>query len=480
MNRTNSNSWLKHWDFILLDMLILEIAFMLTCSARLGWQNPFHDTLYTSTGIVVLLAGFCAAFFLNGYTGIMRRGRFQELIAAIKYICFVCACEGIFLFMSKNASLFPRGAFLGFVALSLVLTYTERLLWKKYLLTHHKVLYRKKGLLFLTTKALAEKTLQTALANTYNELAILGLILLDDDSCVGQEVEGIPVVCRAMDLPDYILNGWVDGIVVNADREELLPDELMEQLVEMGVTVYRRIADADSANNCQQVEKVAGYVVLSTSMHVVSAQQMMAKRALDICGGIVGMLLTAIFTVIFGPAIYLSSPGPIFFSQIRVGKNGRFFKMYKFRSMYMDAEQRKQDLMEKNQMDGLMFKLDADPRIIGSGPDGTKKGIGWFIRKTSIDEFPQFWNVLKGDMSLVGTRPPTLDEWEHYGYYHRGRMAVKPGLTGLWQVSGRSDITDFEEVVRLDKEYIRTWSFGLDIKLLMKTVGVVLTGRGSK
>lgn len=148
--------------------------------------------------------------------------------------------------------------------------------------------------------------------------------------------------------------------------------------------------------------------------------------------------------------------------------------------MYMDAEERKKELMSRNEMQGLMFKMEADPRIIGSGPDGTKKGLGWFIRKTSLDEFPQFWNVLKGDMSLVGTRPPTVDEWNQYDYHHRARMAIKPGITGMWQVSGRSDITDFEEVVRLDKEYIENWSIGLDIKILLKTVLVVFKGSGSK
>ena len=136
--------------------------------------------------------------------------------------------------------------------------------------------------------------------------------------------------------------------------------------------------------------------------------------------------------------------------------------------------------MEKNNMNGLMFKMDADPRIIGSGPDGTKHGIGWFIRKTSIDEFPQFLNVLKGEMSLIGTRPPTEDEWNQYEYHHRARMAIKPGLTGMWQVSGRSNITDFEEVVALDMDYIKHWSIGLDIKILLKTVMVVLRGQGSK
>lgn len=138
----------------------------------------------------------------------------------------------------------------------------------------------------------------------------------------------------------------------------------------------------------------------------------------------------------------------------------------------MDAEERKKELMKQNNIkDGMMFKMDDDPRII--------KGVGHFIRKTSLDEFPQFWNILKGDMSLVGTRPPTMDEWEKYELHHRKCLAIKPGLTGMWQVSGRSDITDFEEVVRLDTEYISNWNFGLDIKILFKTVMTVLKREGS-
>jgi lipopolysaccharide/colanic/teichoic acid biosynthesis glycosyltransferase len=206
-------------------------------------------------------------------------------------------------------------------------------------------------------------------------------------------------------------------------------------------------------------------------MKISSNRQIFFKRAMDIAGGIVGMLMCGIFTIIVGPIIYIKSPGPIFFSQTRVGKNGHRFKIYKFRSMYMDAEERKQELMKQNKMDGLMFKIDDDPRII--------KGIGNFIRKTSIDEFPQFWNVLKGDMSLVGTRPPTEDEWEQYEIHHRARLAGKPGITGMWQVSGRSDITDFEEVVKLDTDYISKWNIGLDIKILFQTILVVLERKGS-
>ena len=150
--------------------------------------------------------------------------------------------------------------------------------------------------------------------------------------------------------------------------------------------------------------------------------------------------------------------------------------------MYLDAEERKKDLQAKNRVsDGMMFKLDWDPRIIGNKIIDRKQvtGIGEFIRKTSLDEFPQFFNILLGQMSLVGTRPPTVDEWEKYRYHHRARMAFKPGLTGLWQISGRSEITDFEEVVRLDTEYINNWSLALDIKILFKTVKTVLRKDGA-
>ena len=191
---------------------------------------------------------------------------------------------------------------------------------------------------------------------------------------------------------------------------------------------------------------------------------------MDILGGIVGILLTGVLTVIFGPIIYIQSPGPIFFSQERVGKNGRTFRIYKFRSMYPDAEERKKELMKKNKMQGFMFKMDNDPRIIP---------IGRFMRKTSLDEFPQFFNILKGDMSLVGTRPPTLDEYKQYEIHHKVRLAAKPGLTGLWQVSGRSDIVDFEEVVALDKKYIEEWNIGMDLRILCQTIKVVITGKGS-
>jgi lipopolysaccharide/colanic/teichoic acid biosynthesis glycosyltransferase len=262
------------------------------------------------------------------------------------------------------------------------------------------------------------------------------------------------------------------------------PDQLMNQFTEMGIVVHMKMAKSSNLIGEKKfVERLGCYTVLTTSINYATAGQLFAKRAMDILGGLVGCIITGILCIILGPLIYIQSPGPIFFSQIRVGKNGKKFKLYKFRSMYMDAEERKKELMKQNRIkDGMMFKLKWDPRIIGSKitKDGTmKKGIGNLIRDFSLDEFPQFFNVLKGDMSLVGTRPPTVDEWEKYDLHHRARLAAKPGITGMWQVSGRSNITDFEDVVKLDTKYIAEWTMGLDIRILLKTVLVVFKKDGA-
>lgn len=227
---------------------------------------------------------------------------------------------------------------------------------------------------------------------------------------------------------------------------------------------------------------MGGYKVFTTTDNYASPTHLAFKRLMDIIGGLIGSFITVIIIIIIGPKIKKESPGPVLFKQTRIGRNGKRFTCYKLRSMYMDAEERKQELMKQNRVqDGMMFKMDFDPRIIGNKiVDGKQvTGIGEFIRRTSLDEFPQFFNVLMNHMSLVGTRPPTEDEWDKYKYHHRARLATKPGITGLWQVSGRSSITDFEEVVRLDTEYIQNWSIGLDIRILLKTVKVVLKKDGA-
>ena len=191
-----------------------------------------------------------------------------------------------------------------------------------------------------------------------------------------------------------------------------------------------------------------------------------AKRLLDITGALVGLSITGLAVVPIAIAIRLDSPGPIFFSQVRYGYRGRPFKIWKFRSMVPDADARKHTV--KNEASGLIFKNEADPRITR---------VGRFLRRTSLDELPQFLNVLTGEMSLVGTRPPVLSEVAHYNAYHWRRLAVKPGMTGKWQTSGRSKIKDFEQIVQMDLDYQTNWSLWRDIKIIFKTIAVVFGGK---
>lgn len=192
------------------------------------------------------------------------------------------------------------------------------------------------------------------------------------------------------------------------------------------------------------------------------------KRAIDIVGALVGLFFTAAIAIPIAIALYFTSPGSLFYSQTRCGLNGKMFRLWKFRSMVTDAERLKH--LVKNQADGFIFKNKNDPRVTS---------VGKFLRCTSLDEFPQFWNVLKGEMSLVGTRPPTPDEVEKYSEYHWQRLQVKPGLTGEWQVNGRSTVKDFNDIVKMDLDYQEKWSIGYDLQLIFRTFGVLLSKKGA-
>ncbi len=198
------------------------------------------------------------------------------------------------------------------------------------------------------------------------------------------------------------------------------------------------------------------------------ALQSFAKRSLDILGAIVGLGLTAMVFLPLALALYLDNPGPIFYRQVRCGWRGQQFRIWKFRSMVANADQLKHTV--QNQASGHIFKNDSDPRITR---------VGKFLRRTSLDELPQFWNVLRGEMSLVGTRPPTVDEVSHYNNRHWQRLEVKPGMTGEWQANGRSSVSDFEQIVDLDLGYMQKWSIGYDIQLILKTIQVVLLRKGA-
>lgn len=491
MYKKEIRGWLKHVDFMVLDLLVLQLSFVISYWMWKGFRDPvgriqlpYSVVFYRYQAIVFVFCQLIMVFFTSSYKNILRRSAYREFASVIKYAAGVMIMFILYLFAVHQIFMLSR-LVTGWAALIfVVLSFTVRQLNKVRILHYHARSQKgKRSLMLITTGALRQEILQQLSRNAGFEYFVSGVILQDQEH-TPEKVDGIPTLGRAENILFYISRNWVDEVFIYLPEEVPYPSELVESLMFMGITVHYCLA-AFSAGGWgeQEVGKVGNYRVLTSSMKMVPIHQLILKRAMDILGGLVGCLFTAIIFIFVAPAIYRKSPGPIFFAQERIGKNGKKFKMYKFRSMYMDAEERKKELMKQNRIkDGMMFKMDDDPRIIGSEKkdrNGKPKGIGNFIRNTSLDEFPQFWNVLKGDMSLVGTRPPTVDEWEKYDLHHRVRMSIKPGITGMWQVSGRSEITDFEEVVRLDREYIQNWSPELDISILFRTVKVVLKHEGA-
>lgn len=481
MYRKGSKGLFKHYDFLLLDLICLQLAFVLSYLIRQGWSNPYAIPIYRNIALFITLADFLVLLCMETLKNVLKRGYYCEFSATVKHVAVMMLLSALYLFMGASMH-YSRMVFLLMGILYFIFTYCTRIWWKHIL----RIRMRgggKRSLLVVTTEDLAENIIKDIRENNYEMFSVSGLVILGRDM-TGEKVADVPVVANGSTAADYICREWVDEVFVILNRNYDYPQEMIDSFEETGVTVHINLAQVSSAAGKKQfVERIGNYTVLTTSVNYMRFRQALLKRLLDIAGGIAGCFITAVIFIFVAPAIYFSSPGPVIFTQTRVGKNGKKFKMYKFRSMYMDAEERKQELLEKNRMgDGMMFKLDFDPRVIGNRllPGGKKKtGIGNFIRVTSLDEFPQFFNVLKGDMSLVGTRPPTVDEYEMYDLHHRARLAIKPGITGMWQVSGRSEITDFEEVVKLDMKYIREWNFGLDIKILLKTVLSVFKRDGS-
>lgn len=474
MYQDEKKIWQKHLDFILLDALCLQIAYIIAYIVRHGFYFPYADPRYRNLGIILFLVQVCAGFFMENYKDILRRSFFQEFKKTVLFVTVVIVIIFTYLFVTKTSFFFSRMVLLQLWALGIFLIYCERIVWKRVIRRRMSDRKYLQSIIVVVSSQRAEVVVDALREKRYTGFYIRGLILSDASDVSGKDaketIKKVPVVADMENAVEYLKQNEVDEVFIDSSVRSKTKEWLLEACEEMGVTTHVNIGYVTGENGHTLVENMAGYMVVTRSINVADPRQILVKRLMDIVGGIIGLVITAVIAVIFGPIIYVQSPGPIFFSQNRIGRNGRLIKIYKFRSMYLDAEERKEELASQNKMQGLMFKMDDDPRVIP---------IGRFMRRTSLDEFPQFWNVLKGEMSMVGTRPPTVDEYKQYEMHHKARLAVKPGLTGLWQVSGRSDIVDFEEVVRLDKQYITEWNLGMDIKILIQTIKIVITGKGS-
>ena len=499
--------WLKHLDFILWDVLVLQIAFVLGYMLRHGWkQLPYMIPSYRSLAIILVVVDFLVAVVFDTMHNVLKRGYLKEFYASLKQATIVLVLMALYLFSAQVGDVYSRITIYLTAIGHLLLGYGFRLLWKPVA----KKISRDKAkgtMLLVADRESAERILSET--GGADEQLFSGVVLSDRDG-TGETIHGIRVVSSLNNAADYICREWVDEVFVCPEclsdlkmtaydaAEQIVADtgrngaeeedqnrtgiaKLIDQCREMAVPVHIQLPISASGGKVL-TESVCGYDALTLAANWATPRQALTKRLFDILGGIFGSLVALVLIAVIGPVIKKQSPGPVLFRQTRIGQNGKKFTLYKIRSMYMDADERKQELQRQNNIsDGMMFKVDFDPRIIGNRIENGKqvRGIGQKIREYSLDEFPQFFNILKGDMSLVGTRPPTEDEWERYKYHHRARLAIKPGLTGLWQVSGRSRITDFEEVVRLDTAYINNWSIALDLRILLKTIRTVLKKDGA-
>ncbi len=407
---------------------------------------------------------FLTIVFTEEYSNIRERGFLLELKSSLSFvikILFVFVAftslidtdDIIYKFNYKSASIF--------FTIFLVILYIVRIILKKIYISE---LDERTDILLLSSI----RTLDEFESSLPDKCNVKAYVIKD---YTGKIYKNKVVLKDENDIRDFLSKNSVNEIYSDYMGENI--SDILFYFKKVGIPTKLCVDSIfDNTNNESTIvtEKNKKYVVLAVK--IATLRQMFLKRLVDIVASIFGLIITFFVALIILPIVRKQSPGPIFFSQTRIGKNGKKFKMYKFRSMHINAEQELNNIISKNEYkNDLMFKAKDDPRIF---PFGKK------LREWSLDEFPQFLNVLKGDMSLVGTRPPTVYEYEKYDLHHFKRLLIKPGITGLWQISGRSDITDFEEVVKLDVEYIENWSLRFDIKILFKTVVTVLKKQGSR
>ena len=480
------------------NLFSIIISFLITYLSRFGWDpsDVAFRHLKDSTVFLYLLLSFLIVFTFYRYNPITaKRGILRHIKAAFLTNIFMAIIFSTLVYTTHISDSIPRLFFGTFFSINFSISFSCLFLIhliKRQYLEHHT-----KKTIIITDNSSLEKAVYDIQKLNSEDCEIIGITSLSgkqadrfykvkilsnnlktqsskdtDSSSKNPALESIKLKELSLSTLEYVKRHQVDLVIFSVNhlaRRKI--EHLIEAFSEMGIDSLITIDSFAIETLETKLEDFGTTNVIRLSPRLFTDGELLLKRLMDIAGALVGCFICLIFGLIVAPLIFLEDPGPIIFKQKRVGRNGKFFYIYKFRSMYQDAEAKLQTLKDQNEMQGFMFKMKNDPRI-------TK--IGKILRKTSIDELPQFFNVLEGSMSLIGTRPPTVDEYNQYSAHHKRRISIKPGITGLWQVSGRSEITDFEEIVRLDCFYIDHWSITGDIKILLKTFTAVFTGKGSE
>ena len=440
---------------------------------RIGLLRPWAKRNITGYYVLVFVSYLITFVYMHPYGEIFKKRFWKNSFLIFRQNLIFSVVMAVLMMVTRNSMMESRYVYFTFVIINTLFMEVATVLFKRYVVGYYSRRKHAVQVGIATTYKRAKEAIEEIRSDWDRKIS--GVCILDRDM-KGEQIGGLLVTANRRDFETWVRREALDEVVLYVEYYNMINridvKTLVEMLENMGVTVHLNLLSLDDfADYKKQITYFGGHPMLTISQNIQDYRKLFAKRVIDLLGGLVGCILSIPIIAVTAVPLLLESPGGLIFKQQRVGLNGRYFYIYKLRSMYADAEERKKELQSKNTMKGVMFKMDDDPRI-------TK--VGKFIRKYSIDELPQFFNVLKGDMSLVGTRPPTVDEFQRYQDHHKRRLSMKPGITGMWQVSGRSRIKDFEEIVRLDLQYIDNWSLWMDFKILCKTVLVVLNKQGAQ
>jgi exopolysaccharide biosynthesis polyprenyl glycosylphosphotransferase len=459
---------------LIADMVVLVASFAAAYALRqLFPPTPFYGTLLPFSGYTWLLWVVVPTWvYLARRLGLMHPENYRSLHGLVLRVVKLQTLAGLVLFsamyLTRSVEV-SRLLLQVFVGASFIMLVMQKLA-VRFVLVQLGGPNRShvRRVLVLGTTPVAARFSRLLQENAHWGAQVAGFLTAGEPT---HRFAGKPVLGHVCDLAHVVRTTVIDEVTLAGpvlDAEKL--QDLATICIDRGVSFRTLVAMPDNVNGRYHAEDLGnGMYMVSLERAPEEPTPLTVKRAIDLLGSVVGLVLCVIVFVVFARRIRRESGGSAVFSQVRIGRNGRPFTCLKFRTMVVDAEERLQELRASNEMQGAVFKMKDDPRVTP---------IGRFLRRTYLDELPQFWNVFRGDMSLVGTRPPIPEEVEQYSASHWSRLGMRPGITGLWQVAGNGTVRDFDDIVRLDRQYIDNWSLWLDFKLLLRTCQTVLRRAG--
>lgn len=470
--------------YVLLDIIFITIVYFSLYLYRISkefglvfeWHRvfsynyleglPYFDGYLKFYFVIVASALFFIQKYGLYYTG-LREGALDELVKTTKSVVFSVLIVAALSYLFK-VSLFSRFVFIAFTLTAIIALWLWRIIKRKVLFAIMQRGYMLKNLLVVGAGEVGKMVAGELSGRPELGFHLVGFVD-DDPQKIGLSVDGIDVLGASPEIEEIVRQASADEILITIPSERELIHSVISKVRRHNVQIRIVPEMFNLMTTSVEVGQLGPVPYMRIVKTPMQGPPLVLKRLFDVTVSLAALIFLSPVMLLTALAIKLDSPGPVIFKQKRVGKNGVEFDFYKFRSMVADAEQLRNELAAANEADGPVFKIREDPRITRTGK---------FIRKYSIDELPQLMNVLKGDMSLVGPRPPLPREVEEYGNIEWRRMEVIPGITGLWQVSGRSEVS-FNKWMELDVYYIEHWSFWFDLKILLQTIPVVLTGKGA-